>query len=185
MVLDTDKITEAEVSLRLAFFLIERGYAATDVSVALDGAQIQTATTVHFPISAFLAAYGWTKAQAEQRWQGAYSHATLPFSIEVHSRSGYGDVVATLTSGAILRAESKKGSISRSKSSSEYPRIREALGQLLTVEQVEERGMLAVAVPHSITTARLAARWRQAPLIQRCGIRILTVDRNNNVEGLP
>ena len=80
MVLDTDKITEAEVSLRLAFFLIERGYAATDVSVALDGAQIQTATTVHFPISAFLAAYGWTKAQAEQRWQGAYSHATLPFS---------------------------------------------------------------------------------------------------------
>ena len=48
------KMPEAEVSLRLAFFLIQRGIAAGDVHVAIDGAQIRTSDTVHFAIEEFL-----------------------------------------------------------------------------------------------------------------------------------
>ena len=36
------KMPEAEVSLRLAFYLIERGLVTSDVHVAIDGAQVKT-----------------------------------------------------------------------------------------------------------------------------------------------
>lgn len=91
--------------------------------------------------------------------------------------------MARLRSGIILRAECKKGPLSRSRSSQEYPLIREALGQLLTVEEVGEKDILAVAVPHTDRFAELASRWRKAPLLKRLGIRILTVSRTGTVEG--
>ena len=69
----------------------------------------------------------------------------------------------------------KKGPMNRSASLQEYPLIREALGQLLTVQEVSEHDILVVAVPHSRKFAELAQRWRKAPLIMRLGIRILTV----------
>lgn len=45
-----DKMTEAEVSLILAVYLLKNKLVSSDVSVALDGAQIKTGATVHFPI---------------------------------------------------------------------------------------------------------------------------------------
>jgi hypothetical protein len=62
--------------------------------------------------------------------------------------------------------------------------MREALGQLLTISNVNDDDILAIAVPKSPKFDELAARWRRAPLIQRFGIRLLTVDRDNRVEGL-
>ena len=62
--------------------------------------------------------------------------------------------------------------------------MREALGQLMTVAEVGETDVLAVAVPHSVKFAALAERWRMAPLVLRAGIQILTVDRTNKVHGL-
>jgi hypothetical protein len=54
----------------------------------------------------------------------------------------------------------------------------------MTVSAVADKDILAVAVPKSVKFAELAARWRNAPLLQRVGIRLLTVDRHNGVEGL-
>jgi hypothetical protein len=53
----------------------------------------------------------------------------------------------------------------------------------LTVNEVGENDILAVAVPHSEKFARLATRWREAPLVKKFGIRILTVARNGKVKG--
>ena len=72
----------------------------------------------------------------------------------------------------------------RSVSSQEYSLLREALGQLLTIKEVNETDILAVAVPSSPKFEELAARWRSAPLIERFRVRILTVSRNNDVTGL-
>jgi len=181
--LPIDKMPETEVSIRIAFFLIQRGHTASDVSIAIDGAQIKTEQTVHFSIVDFLNFNGWTKVSGEKGWQGTYAHHQWKPHIQIHSHPSKGDIVAKLCSGYTLRVESKKGPLLKSKSSSEYRLIREALGQLLTVKVVGDKDILAVAVPHSDKFKDLAKRWRQAPLIQRSGIRILTVDRQNNVEG--
>jgi len=179
------KMPEAEVSLRLAFYLIEQGLAASDVQVAIDGAQIKTTNTIHFAIAEFLAERRWHKSVADAIWQGIYTHCDHCCKVVIHSNPGRGDVVAHLIDGRTLRVESKKGSLTRSKGSKEYPLLREALGQLLTIDDVGDLDLLAVAVPSSKKFEELASRWRQAPLIKRFGICLLTVNRENQVSGLP
>ncbi|MDX9704054.1 MAG: hypothetical protein RBU23_13565 [Candidatus Auribacterota bacterium] len=182
--LPIDKMAETEVSLRIAFFLIEHGLTVSDVKVAIDGAQVKTEQTIHFPIIDFLNSYGWTKISNENSWRGVYTNPKWQPHIQIHSFPGQGDITATLQSGQTLRVESKKGPLAKSKSSQEYPLIREALGQLLTIEEkVGDKDVLAVAVPFSDKFENLAKRWREAPLIQKFGIRILTVNRENKVNG--
>ncbi len=71
-----------------------------------------------------------------------------------------------------------------SKSSAEYKLLREALGQLLTLEVVPANGVLAVAVPHGGRFVKLAERWRRSPLVARLGILIVTVSPEGMVYGL-
>ncbi len=178
-----ERMSEAEVSLRLAFWLADRGFATERIDVAIDGAQIRTGDTMHFDLAGFLSESGWKKQRSSDGWRGSYTRGDLRVVLQVHSNPGKGDVVARLASGKTLRAECKKGPLSRSRSSQEYPLIREALGQLLTVEEIDDHDILAVAVPHSEKFKELSARWRNAPLIKKFSIWILTVDRNGNVWG--
>ena len=181
--LTDDRMSEAEVSLRLAFFLISHDIVVGDVRVAIDGAQVQTGEAVHFPILEFLKHSGCVINESD-RWHGTHSYREHTTQLVIHSSPGQGDVVAHLKNGHTLRVESKKGALSRSKSSSEYPLLREAIGQLMTVEEVGPSDLLAVAVPDSPKFRELAMRWRQAPLIARLGIQLLTVNRDGSVSGL-
>ncbi len=182
--LPEDKMPEAEVSLRLAFYLISASLTFSAVSVSIDGAQVKTNDTIHFPIVEFLETNGWSAVAQQTSFQGRYVHTDLMQAIEIDSRPGKGDVVATLVTGKTLKVECKKGPLLRSKSSSEYKLLREAFGQLLTIPEVGENDRLAVAVPSSQKFEELAARWRAAPLIEKFGISILTVGRKNGVKGL-
>lgn len=178
-----EKMPEAEVSLRLALHLIERGLTSSDVRVAIDGAQVKTTNTIRFGLAEFLRGLEWRRPAAD--WQGTYAHARHSANIVISSMPGRGDVVAELIDGRTLRVECKKGPLVRSKSSQEYPLLREALGQLLTIDSVGKSDLLAVAVPSSPKFEELARRWRQAPLIRQLPICILTVNRDNEVSGLP
>ena len=182
--LPVDKMPEAEVTLRLAMALIEKDHAVSDVRTAIDGAQIKTGETIHFPIVEFLNSHGWHGAEQSKRWQCIYRHPDYNCSIVVHSSTGEGDLVTELKSGHKLRVESKKGPLNRCKSSQEYPLIREAIGQLLTIEYASPRDLLAVAVPHSDKFASLAKQWRQRPLMLSAEIYIITVGRDNSITGL-
>lgn len=178
------KMPEAETSLRLAFFLLQRQMTKS-VEVAIDGAQVRTLKQVHFPIEAFLVESLCEPYETNQGgWTGTYRHVPSGGLLRIHSTPGEGDVRATLTDGRNFRAESKKGPLVAVPGSREYPLLREALGQLLTISEIGEADILAVAVPHSTKFAELADRWRKAPLVLRAGIQILTVDRSNNVHGL-
>ncbi|HZU98524.1 MAG TPA: hypothetical protein VFF73_17595 [Planctomycetota bacterium] len=182
--LPSEKMPEAEVALRLAFHLVSLGHVTDEVAVAIDGAQVKTETAVHFRLAEFLEGEGWEQTPAGPiGWIGTYSHALHPARLVVHASSGKGDVVASLRSGKRLRVECKKGPLVRSKSSAEYPLLREALGQLLTVEEVADNDLMAVAVPRSPKFLELAERWRKAPLVRRSCIRILVVARDGSVEG--
>lgn len=176
-------MAEAEVSLLLALHLIGSGLAHADVSVALDGAQIRVGDQQHFDVPAFMSWHGWQHSVPSERWQGRYLAAGATHAIEVHSSPGLGDVTTTLADQRPLIVEAKKGSLSPSKSSAEYKLMREALGQLLTLE-VPANAVLAVAVPHGERFAKLADRWRRAPLIARLGLHIVTVGIDGAVHGL-
>jgi len=175
---------EAEVTLRLAIALIVNGHVVNDIRVAIDGAQIKTGKTNHFPIVEFLNSNGWHSPDQALSWQTIYSNPNYPFSIVVHSNPGEGDLVADLKSGRKLRVESKKGPLLRSKSSQEYPLIREAIGQLVTIEHAAQSDLLAVAVPQSEKFDALANQWRDRPLMKSAGIHIVTVGRDNRIVGL-
>ncbi len=177
------RMSEPEVSLRLAVHLIAEAMTQSDVTVSLDGAHAKTGDTVHFDVKAFLASIGWYLKVHSEKWQGRYVRNDGEPGIVIHSQSGQGDVVAELKSGRPLLVECKKGSLLRSSSSAEYPLIREALGQLLTLAEIPPNALLAVAVPHGERFVDLAQRWRQAPLIRQAGIRILTVAQSGEVSG--
>ena len=112
-----ERMSEAEVSLRVAFHLLDRDLAASDVEVAIDGAQIRTGDAIHFSIAEFIGQNACTPVAPSPSWQGIYCRAGARFRIRIHSNPGRGDVVALLRSG-------------RSPSSAEYPLLREAIGQL-------------------------------------------------------
>lgn len=177
-------MTEAEVSLRVAFHLLLCGLAKSDVQVALDGAQVQTKDTIHFPLAAFLEEHHCTPVVPGAPWQGAYSLRGATFRLNIHSRPGRGDVVARLGSDRTLRVESKKGPLARGKSSQEYPLLREAIGTLMTFEEASPDDLLAVAVPDTPKFRELVNRWRRAPLVARLGIQLITVHRDGSVVGL-
>ncbi|MDX1998273.1 MAG: hypothetical protein SF066_11190 [Thermoanaerobaculia bacterium] len=173
-----ERMPEAETSLRLALYLLENRH--TDrVQVAIDGAQVKTLNEVHFDIRTFLSAVNFELIQQAIDWRGTYKHSLNGGLLEINSAHGRGDVVATLTNGRTLRVEVKKGPLQASKSSPEYPLLREALGQLLTTENIHSQDLLAVAVPYSPKFAALAKRWREAPLVKKVGFQILTVSRED------
>ncbi len=183
MKLPADKMPEAEVSLRLAFWLLEHGVKSQTVSVAIDGAQVRSRIGTVFEIEAFLEGAGWRKADRAERWSGEYE-GPGGSRLAIHSRSGEGDVVAQLPSGITLRAECKKGTLHRSKSSSEYPLVREALGQILTMADAKPADVLVVAVPSSEKFEELVSEWRSRCLVKATRIQIATIHREHGVRGL-
>jgi hypothetical protein len=181
--LPKDRMPEAEVSLRLAFHLLAFPGSQGVAHVAIDGAQIRVHGAEVFPIAAFLAGAGWeqTAQEGKNAWQGWYGRHGQ--RLNIHARSGVGDVVVTV-GGRRIRAECKGGPLIKKRGGREYPILRGALGQTVTVEQVEANDLLVVAVPCTPGFHRLADRWRQAPLVVRSGIQIVLVGRDGVVEGL-
>jgi hypothetical protein len=161
--LHPDKMTEAEVSLRLALYFAEHSGTSGLIEVALDGAQIKLDQQIIFPLTDFMCDCGWLKDGGND-WKGKYQKTGCA-PIKVHCTPGKGDVVASLN-GKTFRIESKKGPLTRSKSSQEYPLIREALGQLMTVDEISDSDILGIAVPDSPKFRQLAEKWRAAPLIK-------------------
>lgn len=180
---DNQRTPEAQVALSLALWLIQQGLVRDTVSVSIDGAMVRVHGKDIFDPVSFLAERGWKRRGLEEKWSGLFFHPDSSLVIEVHSRPGVGDVSAVLTDGRCFIAECKKGNAESSRSNPEYPRMREALGQILTRLEVRDTDVLAIAVPSNPKTMELAERWRDAPLVMRTGIKILTVDDEGEVDG--
>ena len=182
--LDQSTMAEAEVSLRLAFHLIDGKHSEGPVVVAIDGASVKCHGREIFPVAAFLISNGWSRIDGDEtEWKGLWCN-TNGKQIEVHAKSGVGDVVATLRDGRRLRAEAKKGPLIKREGSKEYPLIREAIGQLMTASSANPDDLPIVLVPSSAKFNQLASDWNQLPLMQAAGIRIVTIDRNNQPRNL-
>lgn len=173
---------EAEVSLRLAFYLLSKSDSSGSASIAIDGAQVQCDGRIIFPLVEFLREMNWQQIEQSggNDWHGIYEQNGK--QITIHSNSGRGDVVTSIGHRTV-RAECKGGPLIQRDGSPEYRIIREALGQLLTVEQITESDLYVVAVPK---TPRFQARidnWRSRPLIEKTQISFALVARNGTVDG--
>jgi hypothetical protein len=175
-------MTEAEVSLRLAMCLSAKNDVNQPIRVSIDGAHVQIEDREIFPLRDFMVENGWSILNTVD-WRGVYTKNCCR-SIEVHSTPGEGDVTAKFNNGKFLRVESKKGPLSRSTNSVEYPLMREAIGQLMTIPKLSDGDLLSIAVPDSERFKELTVRWREAPLIIKMGLRILLVNRDGKVDGL-
>lgn len=184
MELPEDRMPEAEVSLRLAFYLLNHPKSNGNAIVAIDGAQIRVHGENVFPISNFLETNGWKmeKQKGKNQWQGQYKNSDK--TLVVSAQSGVGDVVATIGTRRI-RAESKQGPLILKKGSPEYPLMREAIGQLMTIEEVGPDDCLIVAVPLTKKFRSLSNQWRERPLMKASEITFALVGRNGTVGGLP
>ncbi len=178
-----DRMPEAEVALRLAFFLLSLPDCEGFADVAIDGAQVRVHGAQVFPIIPFLREEGWeqVKQKGKNPWQGLYQKSD--HRLRIHARSGEGDVVVKVGPRRI-RTECKGGPRVKKPGSPEYRILRAALGQAITIEKKEENDVLVVAVPHTDSFAKLARRWRSRPLIVQSGIQIVLVGRDGTVEGL-
>ena len=152
---------EAEVSLSVALYYITNGLTKDDVKVSLDGAHIKTGDTIHFDIHGFLSSHNCRKVNGVvDSWQGKCEVDGYQQSISISSTPGVGDVNIVTVDGMHLYVESKKGK-EKNRSNSEYPLMREAIGQLMTGCQLDDNVVPVVAVPYSEKSYELACRWSQ------------------------
>lgn len=172
---------EAEVSIRSALHYIVNGDTEEDVDVAIDGAQVKTKADVHFEIEKFMRKIGAVKDEnIDNSWQGRYSIENFTAGINIHSGSGKGDVVVKLKSGRLLFVESKGFEIDGNRSK-EYPKMREAIGQLMTCPHYSDNVDIAVAVPDSLKSRELVERWSKLFLMRQAKIKFILVARDGAV----
>ena len=175
--LPADRMSEAEVALRLAEFILSLPGSGAMASIRIDDA-------VLFDIGHFMAGTGWEQVKEPQvgrgAWTGAYRRGDK--TIRVHSRLGEGDVITTINGRRII-AECQKGPLARRPGSPEHPVLTMALGQALLYDVSADEIVIA-AVPYTPAFRRLAEAWRKRPLVRRAGIRIVLVSRNGVISGL-
>ena len=172
---------EAEVSLRVAIHYILEEKTDQDVMVSLDGAHIKTGAQVHFDVPLFLSELGWVKVEgAADSWQGTYAADGIRPRLTVCSQPGVGDVTIQLKDGRQLRVECKKGTAGN-KSGSEYPLMREAIGQLMTGCELTDKIIPVVAVPYTERSMALASKWSAYSQIKAIGLQFLLVHENGGI----
>jgi hypothetical protein len=182
--LEANKMTQTEVSLRLARYLIAERMVASDVDVALTGYELTRQERPRFPVVRYLTERDFVRRSRSKDWRGDYKLNGAEHALHLHSQEDAGDVVATLVSGRRLVAHVSRGVLDATRSPAEHKLLRGALARTLTFA-AERSDVLAAAVPRSKRFRELAVRWRVAEGTIRAGILILTVDRLGVVDGFP
>lgn len=180
--LSPDRMSEAEVAVRLAQHLVEHPLAVGHADIAIDGAGVSVAGNTIFALAEFLGSLGWEQVEQSGKnlWGGTYRRGRL--SLRIHSRSGMGDVVAVVGEQRFA-AECKKGPLVQKAGSPEYPLLTTALGQALLLK-ADPSDVLIAAVPDTPRFRRIAEAWRDRDGVIRSGILIALVSRDGGVSGL-
>lgn len=182
--LQADRMSEAEVALRLAAFILSLPGSGAMASVTIDGARIKVGDLLVFDIGRFMAGTGWEQTKKPQvgrnAWTGTYRRGDK--TIRVHSRLGEGNVVATIDGQRVV-AQCIKGPLARKPGRAEHSLLTTALGEALLFD-ISGDDIVVVAVPDTPVFRMLAETWQRRPLVRRAGIRIVLVARDGAVSGL-
>lgn len=180
----TDRMPEAEVALRFAEHLSELPGFDGHLDVAIDGASVSVGGSEVFDLAGYLLANQWElverTASSRNAWAATYGRGNA--TMLVHSRSGLGDVCASLNGRRVI-AECKKGPLVKKSGSPEYPLLTTAVGQALLF-RAEPNDLLIAVVPDTPAFQRIASDWRERPRVKASGIQIALVNRDGTVSGL-
>ncbi|MES2177029.1 MAG: hypothetical protein V4550_04115 [Gemmatimonadota bacterium] len=183
--LKSNAMTQTEVSLRLATYLITQRLITEDVSVSLPGYELTRRKTPRFPVVRYLIERGFKPVQVQEDWRASYRLKDARFNIRLSNDADVPDVMTMLTSGRRFIAYTSRGSLDSTRSPAEHRFLRAVIGQAITCETFEGNDVIAAVVPRSNRFRKLASRWRTATGVARAGLHILTVDRAGLVDGLP
>ena len=88
-----NKMTEAEVILRIALYYLKNHLTDEDVYVSIDGAHVKIGSTCHFDIQLFLKQNGCIYVSEDlERWQGEHKVMGSEHNLIISSTPGVGDV---------------------------------------------------------------------------------------------
>ena len=174
---------EAEVALRLAFWLLDRADQKSHADIAIDGAHVRIAAhpqagrwveerTV-FDIRSFLAANKCHPKILKDEWRGSYSRKGQSLSI----KSVHGFDVQVSCDGKDIKAECKGGPLQPVKGRGVAAIFASAIGQVIVSGSNAQSGELWVAVPDSPTFGNAARRIIKSRAFTNTGIRIALVGR--------
>lgn len=181
-----EKYPEAEVVIRLMNYLVENNYVNSnyEITVNLDGSSITWGEKQIFgDVIKFLNSLGWQFKEPSGKWRGKYEKVKDKenYTALFRSKSGEGDLRCKLKGGKELYVECKKGEISSTKSSAEYKLIREAIGQIATIEKLDENYIYAVCVPENEKTKNLIEQWELSEGVKRLGIKLFCIDKKGKL----
>lgn len=183
-----DRMSQTEVSLRLALHLIDQSLVSGDVVVSLTGHELERNNSPRFDVRAFLGVRGLAQATESGDWRGRYVRVAIrgraEQAIVLHNRIGEGDVVARLSDGRRFFAEVGGGPIKPTRSPTEHRLLYGVIGRAVTTQCAMASDVICAVVPRSERTRALAAQWREAQRVKLSGIRLVTIDRAGAVHGL-
>ena len=178
---------EAEVSLRLAFWLLDQCGPDSHADVAIDGAHVRISShiaagkrvedRVIFPIQDFLRDAGWHQELPSGDWRGQYSRRNQTFTI----RSIQGFDVRIVGSGRSIKAECKGGPLEIVKGHGANAILAQAIGQIITSSTISPGDELWVAVPDTPSFQIVGSRIAASRAFANTGIRIALVSMTGDV----
>jgi hypothetical protein len=183
---DGTRMTQTELCLRLALYLLAHDMVTSDVTVSLTGREVLRRGAPMFAVAAFLERHGGSApVGAGPRAHGRYSMNGRTHGIIIVPEGDVPDVVAEVGPGGRLIVQTASGPLVDSSTSYEHTLLDKALGRVLRRPDVGPDDLPVVAVPRSSRLRRLAAETRAMPRVAGAGVSIVTVGRNGMIEGLP
>jgi hypothetical protein len=181
---------EAEVTLYLAFWLLDQATQDSHVDIAIDGAHVrimaheQSGQHVKersvFPMKEFLSSRECRPQILKDEWRGTY--CWKGHTLSLRSARGF-DVQGTLN-GQCVKAECKGGPLTTIKGRSVSAILANVIGQVVISDSVVPTDALWIAVPDSPSFERVGARIVNSKTFQDTGIRIVLVNGEGGVRFL-
>lgn len=179
------RMSQTEVSLRLAAHLVKHDMVTSDVSVHLSVREITRYRHPMYYIHGFMKAHGATLVAGERYPYGTYAVAGARQGIRIAEVSDEGSVIAEIGPGSRLIVDAFAGPTRNTPGSLEHVTLRRALGTALMRTNVGREDLLAVALPRSRRTRKLVNSALESPRVAATGISIVTVGPNDQIDGLP
>jgi hypothetical protein len=183
--LSSDRMTQTETSLRVAFHLVARAHVTSDVSITISGVELARTGRPKFPVAAYLAENGWHPETKGKEWRTVYWKEGTSLGLRLSSDRSAWRVVAEIGPGARVLVYTVGGTLSETRSRSEYGPLGTVVQRAMLLGGVGPDDLVLGVVPRSKRSRLMVSRYKENRQILGSGLSLCTVDRAGSMTGLP